>query len=263
MGSDTDGIASNAGNRAADPQSLAVRGTLPDRPPAKTPGRSRRSAPRPPPARTICAGRRSATLARLEIEHTPCFCALCVFRGYNPSLARITHATAALAALDRGARLVVVDPRRVGLAGRAHQWLRVRPGTDTALALSIAHVMIARGAFDRDFVRDWTNGPLLVREDDARLLRATDVDPSHGSGRYVAWDAARAVPVGYDPVRGAFDAPDELALDGRFDVETFAGPIACRPVFARLADLCRRYEPNVAERITGVAAAAIEAPAKR
>ena len=51
----------------------------------------------------------------------------------------------------RGAR----PPRR--------PWLRVRPGTDTALALSIAHVMIERGWFDRDFVRDWSNGPLLVR----------------------------------------------------------------------------------------------------
>ena len=40
--------------------------------------------------------------------------------------------------MRRGARLVVVDPRRVGLAARADEWLRVRPGTDAALALSLA-----------------------------------------------------------------------------------------------------------------------------
>ena len=39
--------------------------------------------------------------------------------GYNPSFTRLTHATAAVAALKRGMRLIVVDPRHVGLAGKA------------------------------------------------------------------------------------------------------------------------------------------------
>ena len=38
--------------------------------------------------------------------------------------------------------------------------------------------MIERGWFDRDFVRDWTNGPLLVRDDTGRLLREADLDAS-------------------------------------------------------------------------------------
>ena len=54
----------------------------------------------------------------------------------------------------RGAKLVVVDPRRVGLAAKADQWLRVRPGSDGALALGIAGVMIEEGWFDRVFIRD-------------------------------------------------------------------------------------------------------------
>ena len=185
-----------------------------------------------------------------------------LFWGYNPSLARIAHATAAVAALNRGARLVVVDPRRVGLASRAAQWLRVRPGTDTALALSIAHVMIERSWFDRDFVREWTNGPLLVREDNGRLLRAEDIDPSGKAGKYVAWDAAAGRPVTFDPKRGVYDAHSDLALAGSFGIPTPEGPIACRPVFALLADLCRRYEPKAAEAITGVDAGAIEATAQ-
>src|SRR5262245_47056568 len=60
-----------------------------------------------------------------DLERSGCI----LFWGYNPSLARIVYATAAVAALNRGARLVV-DPRRVGLAHRADQWLRVRPGTE-------------------------------------------------------------------------------------------------------------------------------------
>src|SRR5207244_6717095 len=71
--------------------------------------------------------------------------------GYNPSFTRLTHATAAVAALKRGMRLIVVDPRHVGLAGKADLWFRVRPGTDGALALGLAHVMLERGWYDRDF----------------------------------------------------------------------------------------------------------------
>lgn len=193
-----------------------------------------------------------------DLERTGCI----LFWGYNPSLARIVHATAAVAALNRGARLVVVDPRRVGLASRADRWLRVRPGTDTALALSIAHVMIERGWFDRDFVRDWTNAPLLVREDNGGLLREADMNSSGEAGKFVAWDSASGLPVAFDRKRGVHDVRPDLALTGKFDVPTPKGSIACRPVFARLADLCRRYEPEAAEAITGVDAGAIEATAE-
>jgi anaerobic selenocysteine-containing dehydrogenase len=72
--------------------------------------------------------------------------------GYNPSFTRLTHATATVTALKRGMKLIVIDPRRVGLAGKADLWLRVRPGTDGALALGMAHVMIERGWYDRDFI---------------------------------------------------------------------------------------------------------------
>ncbi len=193
-----------------------------------------------------------------DLERAGCI----LFWGYNPSLARIVHATATVAALNRGARLVVVDPRRVGLARRADQWLRVRPGTDTALALSIAHIMIERGWFDRDFVRDWTNAPLLVRADNGRLLREADIAPTGDAGKYVAWDAAAGRPVSYDPKRGGYDAHADLALDGAFDVETPWGTISCRPVFALLAELCGRYAPSTAQAITGVDPIAVESTAQ-
>lgn len=80
-----------------------------------------------------------------------------LFWGYNPSVARLAHATSTVAAVARGAKLIVVDPRKAGLASNADHWLRVRPGTDAALALSLTHVMIEHGWYAADFVRDWTN----------------------------------------------------------------------------------------------------------
>ena len=106
-----------------------------------------------------------------DLEHAGCI----LFWGYNPNLARLAHATATVEAVKRGARLIVVDPRRTGTAKKANLWLQVRPGTDAALALGIAHVMIERGWYDREFIRDWTNGPLLVRTDNGRLLTQRDL----------------------------------------------------------------------------------------
>ena len=88
-----------------------------------------------------------------DLENAGCI----LFWGYNPSVARLAHATSTVAAVARGAKLIVVDPRKAGLAARADHWLRVRPGTDAALALSLAHVMIENGWYDSGFVRDWTN----------------------------------------------------------------------------------------------------------
>ncbi len=85
-----------------------------------------------------------------------------LFWGYNPSVARLAHATSTVAAVARGAKLIVVDPRKAGLAAKADHWLRVRPGTDAALALSLTHVLIENRWYDGDFVRDWTNAADVV-----------------------------------------------------------------------------------------------------
>jgi anaerobic selenocysteine-containing dehydrogenase len=115
-----------------------------------------------------------------------------LFWGYNPSASRLVHATSTVAALRRGARLVTVDPRRVGLATKADHWLRVRPGTDAALALAMTSALIEHGWYDDDFVRRWTDAPLLVREDTGRLLRAGDVWPDGDPAACVGWDGDAA-----------------------------------------------------------------------
>src|SRR5436305_5696240 len=81
--------------------------------------------------------------------------------GHNPSTSLLAAATRVAEARARGAKLIVVDPRRIGAAVKADIWLRVRPGTDAAIALAIAGVMIENGWFDAEFVRDWSNGPFL------------------------------------------------------------------------------------------------------
>jgi anaerobic selenocysteine-containing dehydrogenase len=61
-------------------------------------------------------------------------------------------------ALAKGSKLIVVDPRRNRLADKADLWLQVRPGTDSALALGLLHVIVKDGLYDRDFVEKHTTG---------------------------------------------------------------------------------------------------------
>lgn len=61
-------------------------------------------------------------------------------------------------AVERGARLVVVDPYLSDTAAKAHEWVAIRPGTDGALALALAHVIIRDQLYDQPFVEKWTVG---------------------------------------------------------------------------------------------------------
>ena len=67
-------------------------------------------------------------------------------------------------ARKRGAKVIVIDHMRSAMAKKADQWIGVRSGTDGALALSMMHVIINEGLYDREFVRDWTVGFEELRE---------------------------------------------------------------------------------------------------
>jgi anaerobic selenocysteine-containing dehydrogenase len=62
-------------------------------------------------------------------------------------------------AAQRGADIVVIDPRRTETTIRANaQWVPIRPGTDGALALSMIEVMIDEELYNEDFAENWCHG---------------------------------------------------------------------------------------------------------
>lgn len=61
-------------------------------------------------------------------------------------------------AKKQGARLIVVDPRRIREAEMADIWLPIRPGTDVALMLGWLRVIIRENLYDQHFVKNWTIG---------------------------------------------------------------------------------------------------------
>lgn len=61
-------------------------------------------------------------------------------------------------AVKRGAKLIVLDPRRTKIAEMADIWLPLRYGTDAALLLGMINVIINEELYDKDFVENWCVG---------------------------------------------------------------------------------------------------------
>ncbi len=89
---------------------------------------------------------------------------LIVLWGKNSAETNIHQMAFVDRALERGAKLVVIDPRRTQTAERAELFIRPRPGTDGALALGAAHLLIRRGLVDRGFVERHVSGFDAFRE---------------------------------------------------------------------------------------------------
>lgn len=109
-------------------------------------------------ARAVCAAPTSAAFRGLygqmpgiafsDYEHAR----LIVVWGANPAASGIHLVPFIKRAQERGATLIVVDPRRTKLAAAADLHLAVRPGADLPVALAVAHHLFEQGAADLAFL---------------------------------------------------------------------------------------------------------------
>ncbi|SDJ60644.1 molybdopterin-dependent oxidoreductase [Streptomyces indicus] len=185
---------------------------------------------------------------------------LALLWGFNPAKTWLAQSAAVSAAQARGMRLAVVDPRRSTSALAADHWLRIRPGTDAALALGLAHLLIEHGWYDEEFVRTWTNGPLLVREDDGHFLKASDVHA--GAEGHLVWNEETGAAETYD-TRYPAGRPERFALRGTYYVPTLTGGVTCVPAFQHYADACAEWTPDRVARTTWIPEREIRALAEQ
>ncbi len=83
---------------------------------------------------------------------------LIILWGKNTAETNVQQMRSIDLAVERGAKLVVIDPRRTPSADRADLLIQPRPGTDGALALGLAHVLIKEKAVAYDFIADHVLG---------------------------------------------------------------------------------------------------------
>src|SRR5690606_15359086 len=94
-----------------------------------------------------------------SVEHTDGV----IVNGANPTDGHPVFASRLKKRLRQGAKLIVIDPRRIELVSSPHikasYHLPLKPGTNVAVVTSLAHVIVTEGLFDEKFVRercDWS-----------------------------------------------------------------------------------------------------------
>ncbi len=157
----------------------------------------------------------------------------------------------------RGGRFISINPVRTGYSAIADEWVPIRPGTDGALLLALAHEIIAERALRPRFLARYTNAGYLIDVDpESERLSALPVrtgeDPAtaipHFAHDELWWDRISNAPVvnhtpGADPyLAGEFRLPDGKPV---------------KPAFQLLIERVKQYTPEWAAEITGIPAATI------
>ncbi|MBI3784482.1 MAG: molybdopterin-dependent oxidoreductase [Deltaproteobacteria bacterium] len=185
-----------------------------------------------------------------------------VLWAFNPSATRIPDAHFLYEARYRGAKLVTICPDLNNSSIHADLWLNPRPGTDAALALGAAQVIVSENLYNTAYVAEQTDLPLLVRSDNNRFVRESDLKKGGSDSAFYVWDAARkqVVPA---PGSGNLQSLDSTGIkpDVTFNGTMSIGgkSVAVRTVFSLLRErLDRDYRPQQVAEITGVSAAAVQ-----
>jgi DMSO reductase family type II enzyme molybdopterin subunit len=178
------------------------------------------------------------------------FSDLILIWGGNPLYTQIPNAHFLTEARYKGAQIVFIGPEYNPSAIHADLWVPVNPGCDSALALGMAHVLVSENLFDRDFVCQQTDLPMLVREDTRLYLRGSDLTPG-GSDEQLYL---------HDPERGVVPAPRRSldlgglrpSLEGSLEVKLADGElVTVRPVFSRVREELAAYTPEKASKLCG------------
>jgi anaerobic selenocysteine-containing dehydrogenase len=156
--------------------------------------------------------------------------------------------------MKRGTKIIAIDPRLSWFASRARKWLRLRPGTDGALAMGFLNVIINEGLYDREFVTKWTNATHLVRGDNGKLLRENDLVEGGSPEKFVVWDTAWQRPVIWDSHNVEFKRDGVApALEGEFTLDLLDGQkLAVKTVWTAFCERVNQYPVEQVSKITWV-----------
>ncbi len=166
--------------------------------------------------------------------------------------------------MKRGTRIICIDPRLSWFASRARHWLRLRPGTDSALVMGFLNVIIKENRYDQRFLKNWTNAAHLVRTDTGKLLRESDLLKSGANIHFVAWDAKARKPLIWDTAQVAYRQKNARPmLSGSCEVKLANGKtVSCHTAWDAFCSQVEAYPLDKVESITGVPAADIREAAR-
>lgn len=157
-----------------------------------------------------------------------------------------------LDAQENGTKIIDIGAVFDSTAAKADQFIPINPGTDGALALAMCNVLLRDNLWDQDFMIHYTVAPFLVRDDNGKFLRESDIVEGGGDS-YVYWNK---IPVGPRFVAPHEVIPDEATPD--LFAEVVVNGIPCKTAMVHIKNLVEPWTPESQEKITAVPASVVE-----
>ncbi len=246
-----------------------------------------------PPGHPMVTGQQTVEFDLSAVEHAR----MVVVWGMNWITTKMPDSHWLTEARLKGTRVVVIACEYSATASKADDVIVVRPGTTSALALGLVHVILRDKLYDAAYVKQWTDLPILVRMDTLKYLRAQDVlgsapaalqqtrllrdgerEPPPAAhreaivpekmrlewGDFVWWDRTTNSPklLTRDMVGKNSTVGDPL-LEGAVEVTLAGGKrVRCRPVFDLIKEYAAHFDPKSVEEMTWAPAPAVESLAR-
>ena len=172
---------------------------------------------------------------------------------FNPNATRIPDAHYIWEAKYNGARVVSVAPDYNPSSIHADLWMPIKQGADPFLAMAFVNAIIEEGLYDEAFIKEQTDLVALVREEDGKLLRESDLQDGGSEEIFYHWDLNTAAPVALKGSMGSEEktlALDDVdpAIEGLFEVEG----IMVTTVFEKVKAEAQKFTPEATEADTGI-----------
>jgi len=202
----------------------------------------------------------------------------CLVWACNPAATRIPDAHFFWEARYNGTEVICISPDFSATAVRSSKWVNPKPGTDAALALGMVHTIVSENLIEWDYVREQTDMPFLVRTDNQKFLRESDLQEGGREDGFYFWDEGSSGPVAAPGTGFAdpFAPPDpskkqeslrleglKPVVEGTWTVETTEGPVEVTTVFEFVKKELENYTPEKVSAITGVSPKVIEYVGRR
>jgi len=151
-----------------------------------------------------------------------------------------------------GSEVITIAPDYSPSSIHSDEWIPIEMGSDAALALGVAQELVSTDRYDKEFLKEQTDFPLLVRSDTGKFLRETDVEGGGQEDQLYFWDASTDSLTKMP--RGTLSVDGDPALKGKHTVTLHDGSqVDVRTSFDIFVDtLDEQYTPEKASEICGV-----------
>ncbi|MER2027342.1 MAG: molybdopterin-dependent oxidoreductase, partial [Lachnospiraceae bacterium] len=181
--------------------------------------------------------------------------------GSNPMQTRIPDAHFLNEARENGAKVVCFDPCFTATAAKSDEWYSISPSCDAAVCNGFSRVIVEEGLYDADFIRQYTDLPLLIRDDTHKRLLAKDVPGLQIPADMPAYRECYVVYNGeFLPVNPErLELPTDTQLEGAIQVTLNDGStVTCHPTFHLLREMLSEYTPEKVQEMSDMPASEIE-----